>query len=257
MTAQPTYEFRGPPATNPEQFAPYGFQTPAAPPSVLHTSNSTFRQPVNFATATTASAPPANDYFSLVDEIRRHAPLDHLQRHGVNANSVQQAGLALVNFYDAGYTLSEVRALFPDYSTLVSIGLNKHLFLSDRWSVRELSKLYNVSLGLLISAQCFGFTPDELAASGLGVSDLVDLGITVPALTKAGADFLFWARIGCTPQEFAQLGGTVEHVTALNLNQDQWRVLYAHDWSFKTIQTIPGITEQNAVELLPIRMKFH
>jgi hypothetical protein len=100
-------------------------------------------------------------------------------------------------------------------------------------------------------------TPDELAASGMGVSDLAALGITVPALTKAGADFLFWARIGCSPQQFAQLGGTVEHVTALNLNKDQWRVLYGCDWSFKTIQCIPGVSEQQAVELLPVTMKFH
>lgn len=200
-------------------------------------------------------------HFSLLQEVSNRAPLERLQRGNCNAGSVQQAGMSLSNFYDSGYSLREVAALFPTFNELLSIGANKHFFMANqqnkRWDIVELCKLYRIEMRSLISSNCFGLTPGDMVACGFTAGHFKELGIDVTALQKAGADFMFWSQLGCTPSEFAQLGGTIEHVLAMRLNQAQRDVLSSCGWNYIGVQSIPGITPAQAVRIWPQGFSFN
>lgn len=199
---------------------------------------------------------PSAPYFSLLQEVSNRTPVDRLLRHNCNAGSVLAAGMTLSNFYDANYTLREVASLFPDYNQLVSVGLNKYFF-KGRWSVRELSELYRIPMRNLVSTSGLSLTPEDLVACKFTVADLQELGFTVPMLQAAGADFMFWNQLKCTPAQFSALGGTVEHVAGMNLNEAQRQVLLTHGWNHLGVQVIPGLDGAQAVRIWPIgfRMK--
>lgn len=218
-------------------------------------------------TMTMASAPPespmeqhmhtnsSTPYFSMLQEVSSRAPVERLLRFNCNAGSVLAAGMTLSNFYEANYTLREIARIFPTYNELVSVGLNKYFF-NGRWNIRELSELYRIELRQLISASGLALTPADIIACKLTPMDLKHLGITVPMLQAAGADFMFWSQLKCTPSQFTELGGTVEHVAAMNLTAPQREVLSAHGWNYLGVQAIKGLDSSQAVRLWPIGFKM-
>lgn len=245
----------------------------AMPPQFLSNSGAptyaSYQQPATLQrTMTMASAPvetplehhvnsnPATPYFSLLQEVSSRTPVERLLRFNCNAGSVLAAGMTLSNFYEANYTLREMASLFPDYNQLVSVGMNKYFF-RGRWSIRELSELYGIPLRNLISTSGLSLTPEDLVACKFTVADLQELGFTVPMLQAANADFMFWNQLKCTPAQFGALGGTVEHVVAMKLNEAQRQVLLTHGWNHLGVQVIPGLDQAQAVRLWPIgfRMK--
>lgn len=213
-------------------------------------------------TMTMASAPPPESpieprsgssapYFSMLQEVSSRAPVERLLRFNCNAGSVLAAGMTLSNFYEANYTLREVARIFPTYNELVSVGLNKYFF-EGRWNIRELSEIYHIELRHLISASGLALTPADIVGCKLTPADLKKLGITVPMLQEAGADFMFWSQLKCTPAQFTELGGTVEHVAAMRLTAPQREVLSAHGWNYLGVQVIKGLDSSQAVRLWPI-----
>lgn len=209
-----------------------------------------------YISQTSIPAVNPSPFFSLLQEVSNRTPVERLQRFNCNANNVQRAGMSLSNFYEAGYTLREVVPLFPTFGEMLSIGVNKHFFTSNRWNIREFSQIYQVPMRNLIATNCFAMTPGDLVACGLGSTDFAQLGISVQLLQDAGADFMFWNQLRCSPVQFAALGGTVEHVVGMNLTQQQRGVLELIGWNFLSIQKIPGVSASQAIKLWPTGFKM-
>lgn len=223
------------------------------PPTYGHSPAAPSAPPVDNTPVRTSQP---SSFFSLLQEVSNHAPLERLQRGNCNAGSVQQAGLTLNNFYESGYTLRDVATLFPTFNELLSIGVNKHFFMGKKWDLKELSVVYQIPMRNLIAANCLGLTPSDMVSCGFSADNFSELGIDIRALQNAGADFLFWQQMKCTPDQFAKLGGTIEHVQGMHLNEDQRKTMASNGWNYLGIQRIPGIDAAAAVRLWPQGFSF-
>jgi hypothetical protein len=186
--------------------------------------------------------------FNLFQEIRSHAPVDRLQRATLDVRSLQNAGIDLSVFYDAGYSLKEMKRMFLQYEDLRELGLNKHFF-GQKWSIKEFGELYQIKSIRLVSE--LQLTPIDLCNNKFTAAEIGAMGLTASHLINAGADFQFWVQLRASPGQFSEeLKGTIVDVVNMKLNDVQKRALgTVCYWQPTSVMAIPGFDSTNVVKL--------
>jgi hypothetical protein len=174
--------------------------------------------------------------------------VDRLLRAELRPETLFNAGIDLTPFYEAGYTLTEMRQLIPQYDDLRRLGLNKHYF-GKKWDIKSFAQIYQLDFLRLVNE--LQLTPIDLCTHKLSAAELGKMGFTAKNLINAGADFDFWLQLQATPQEFTQhLHGTIGDVIAMNFNITQKKAMATMCcWVPTEVMNIQGFDAKSAVKL--------
>lgn len=211
---------------------------PSAPPS---------DQALEYGTPTYGLQSPATTGFNFnyFHEVCNHCDVQRLLRFGLSLAAAQSVGLVAAHFQDAGYSLADMRALFPEYSQLEQLQLNRHM-IGSKWSLQELSARYCIPA--IHICQSLSLTAEDLVRSRVTAEQLIKIGLPWKDLVNMGADYQFLMTVPINPQNFGHLGGTIDDVLNLNLSMEQKLKLQVQGWRTCNLAgKIRGITIANSM----------